>query len=183
MTTIELLATIKAEVLRLKERAEAERVLHPQTILAAKNYLLIKDYDNLLSFLDTIEAEAYDPYKTTVESILRMFYSYSITTDKADFIANIRVKCKDAVEYATGKRPVESEEKDAFCKENCKGYQDTGKCFCDGGCEAKKKSKEKEVDLEKEISNYYTLKKPEIWFHQFHELARYFYKLGLNSKK
>ena len=23
-----------------------------------------------------------------------------------------------------------------FCKDNCKGYNDTGgKCFCDGGCE------------------------------------------------
>lgn len=46
--------TIRAEIERLKERAAAERVLHPQTILAAKNYLLIKDYDNLLAFLDTI---------------------------------------------------------------------------------------------------------------------------------
>lgn len=43
---------------------------------------------------------------------------------------------------------LEAEKKDAFCKENCKGYQDTGRCFCDGGCEAKKKAGEKEVDLD-----------------------------------
>jgi len=27
---------------------------------------------------------------------------------------------------------------DAYCQENCKGYQETGRCFVDGECEAKK---------------------------------------------
>lgn len=27
---------------------------------------------------------------------------------------------------------------DAYCQANCKGYQETGRCFVDGGCEAKK---------------------------------------------
>lgn len=51
MTNIE---KIKAEIERLIERAKAERVLHPQTILAAKNYLLIEDYKNLISFINHI---------------------------------------------------------------------------------------------------------------------------------
>ena len=42
---------------RLKEKAQAERVLHPQTILSAKNYLLIKDYDALLSFITSLQQE------------------------------------------------------------------------------------------------------------------------------
>ena len=42
----------------------------------------------------------YDPYKVTVESILDMFSRFDpATTDKQDFIDNIRVKCKEAVEY------------------------------------------------------------------------------------
>ena len=49
---------------------------------------------------------------------------------------------------------LETEEKDTFCKENCKGYQDTGGCFCDGGCEAKKKAEEKDVDLENAIQDW-----------------------------
>lgn len=46
-----------AEIERLKERAQAERVLHPKTILSAKNYLLIKDYDALLSFITSLQQE------------------------------------------------------------------------------------------------------------------------------
>lgn len=44
--------------------------------------------------------ENYDPYKVTVESILAMFGNYDPnTTDKQDFIDNIRVKCREAQEY------------------------------------------------------------------------------------
>lgn len=44
--------------------------------------------------------EPYDPYKVTVESILDMFIRFDpATTDKQDFIDNIRIKCKEAVEY------------------------------------------------------------------------------------
>lgn len=42
------------------ERAKAERVLYPKTILAAKNYLLIEDYNKLLSFIDTLEVKEVD---------------------------------------------------------------------------------------------------------------------------
>ena len=46
-----------AEIEKLIERAKAERVLYPKTILAAKNYLLIDDYKKLLSLLDTLEVK------------------------------------------------------------------------------------------------------------------------------
>lgn len=112
-----------------KIRAEIERLKRKETPFLSEfekgcvegNIELAED---LLSFLDTLEAEDYDPYKTTVESILKMFDSYSITTDKEDFIANIRVKCKDAVEYATGKRPVEANEKPAEWSEEDKEMLD-----------------------------------------------------------
>ena len=51
------LEKVKAEIERLIKRAEAERVLHPKTILAAKNYLLIEDYKKLISFIDSIPEE------------------------------------------------------------------------------------------------------------------------------
>lgn len=49
--------TLVAEIENLIKRAEAERVLHPKTILAAKNLLLIEDYKKLLSIIDTFEVE------------------------------------------------------------------------------------------------------------------------------
>lgn len=48
---------IKQEIKKLIERAQAERVLHPQTILSAKNFLLIEDYNKLLSFIDSLQEE------------------------------------------------------------------------------------------------------------------------------
>lgn len=48
---------LKAEIERLKERAQAERVLHPKTILAVKNFLLIQDYDSLLSIIASLQQE------------------------------------------------------------------------------------------------------------------------------
>lgn len=50
-------SAVVAEIKNLIERAEAERVLHPKTILAAKNYLLIEDYKKLLSIIDTFEVK------------------------------------------------------------------------------------------------------------------------------
>ena len=32
---------------------------------------------------------------------------------------------------------------DSFCKEHCKGYQETGKCFADGECKAKREAEQK----------------------------------------
>ena len=41
----------------------------------------------------------YDPYKATVESIAEMCKKYSTSSDLQDFYDNIKVKCKDAIEY------------------------------------------------------------------------------------
>lgn len=48
---------IKQEIEKLMERAQAERVLHPKTILGAKNLLLIEDYNKLLQFIDSLPEE------------------------------------------------------------------------------------------------------------------------------
>ena len=43
----------------------------------------------------------YNPYKVTIKSILEMCarYDNTLTCDKQDFLDNVRVKCKDAIEY------------------------------------------------------------------------------------
>lgn len=56
-------SAVVAEIERLIERAKAERVLYPKTILAAKNYLLIEDYNKLLSFLDSLKVKEVDVEK------------------------------------------------------------------------------------------------------------------------
>ena len=53
-------SALVAEIEKFIERAKAERVLLPKTILAAKNYLLIEDYNKLLSFIDTLEVKEVD---------------------------------------------------------------------------------------------------------------------------
>jgi hypothetical protein len=50
-------SALVAEIEKLIERAKAERVLYPKTLLAAKNYLLIEDYNKLLSFINTLEVK------------------------------------------------------------------------------------------------------------------------------
>ncbi len=45
------------------------------------------------------EKQDYNPYKATVESIASMCDRYSTSDDLKDFYNNIKVKCKDAVEY------------------------------------------------------------------------------------
>jgi len=64
-------AAVVAEIERLIERAKAERVLYPKTILAAKNYLLIEDYNKLLSFLDTIQAK-----EVNFEKMWKEYFKY-----------------------------------------------------------------------------------------------------------
>lgn len=43
---------------------------------------------------------------------------------------------------------------DSYCKDNCKGFQETGKCFADGGCKAKK---EAEQNIEEEFDDFFNL--------------------------
>ena len=57
---------IVAEIEKSIERAKAERVLHPGTILAAKNYLLIEDYNKLLSFVNALEVKEVDIKKEVI---------------------------------------------------------------------------------------------------------------------
>lgn len=53
-------AAVVAEIDRLIERAKAERVLYPKTILSAKNLLLLENYDMLKKFIDKIEVKEVD---------------------------------------------------------------------------------------------------------------------------
>lgn len=68
--------SLVAEIEKFIERAKAERVLHPKTILAAKNYLLIEDYNKLLSFINTIEVKEIDKdkqYQELLEKSVQWF--------------------------------------------------------------------------------------------------------------
>ena len=83
-------SVLAAEINKLIERAKAERVLYPKTILAAKNYLLIEEYNKLLSFLDTLEVKEVnldkvfnDEYSKFSNDIDAMDYAFPI--DLADY--------------------------------------------------------------------------------------------------
>lgn len=40
----------------------------------------------------------------------------------------------------------------SYCQENCKGFQETGKCFADGECKAKREAEQELTDLEEFIN-------------------------------
>ena len=39
---------------------------------------------------------------------------------------------------------------DSYCQKNCKGFQETGKCFADGDCKAKREAEQKPADWSEE---------------------------------
>ena len=65
------------EIERLKERAQAERVLYPKTILSAKDYLLIQDYNSLLQFITSLQQE--QPEVDLEKEIVSICETYGIT--------------------------------------------------------------------------------------------------------
>lgn len=76
---------IVAEIEKYIERAKAERVLYPKTILAAKNYLLIEDYNKLLSFVNTLEVKDVDLEKELIEWHKEHFKKDGTFTEKSGF--------------------------------------------------------------------------------------------------
>ena len=76
-----------------------------------------------------MKEENYNPYETAIKSIVEMCKKYgSFSDDRANnFLDNVRVKCKDAIEYAnnyggeaSGKQPDKGPVKD-LCK-TCSHY-------------------------------------------------------------
>lgn len=49
--------------------------------------------------LENQEESDYNPYKATVKSIITMIEKYANNGDLQDFYDNVKVKCKEAVEY------------------------------------------------------------------------------------
>lgn len=59
-----------------------------------------QDFKCWISWLEKqIEQADYNPYKATIESIAAMVERYADNGDLKDFYDNIKVKCKDAMEY------------------------------------------------------------------------------------
>lgn len=44
---------------------------------------------------------------------------------------------------------------DSYCKENCKGFQETGKCYADGECKAKRDAEHNPAWSEEDERNFY----------------------------
>ena len=55
----------------------------------------------------------------------------------------------DALEKQGEQKPA-----DSYCQENCKGFQETGKCFADGECKAKREAEQK-FSWSEEDKDYY----------------------------
>lgn len=58
-----------------------------------------------IAWLEKQERKDYNPYKVIIESIAEMCERYSHTKDWKDFYDNVKVKCKDAIEYDNKANP------------------------------------------------------------------------------
>ena len=84
--------------------------------------------------------------------------------------------------FVEAEYPQEKDDKE-FCKDNCKGYQETGRCFADGDCKAKQEGELKanitlETDFEVEYTRYMESRKDDVSGHavtiNIKDLARHF---------
>ena len=84
--------------------------------------------------------------------------------------------------------PAEEDEK-GFCKDNCKGFQDTGgRCFADGDCKAKQEADLKasiapEADLEAEIDREIQKLHTAPCYDELRNFARHFYAVGMHAER
>jgi len=155
MTIRELTAIIKAKIAFLVEESECEVPEASKDVLKGK----ILGLREILKIINSrSEPRIKDPGTTSFEEELVelcnqvvgeidsewMFGGISDvlgTSDLKIFEEQVRGFKPELLRLA--KEEIEREstikdtDEDAFCKENCKGYQDTGGlCFCDGRCEA-----------------------------------------------
>lgn len=73
----------------------------------------------VVAWLEKQGKEDYNPYKVVIESIAEMCERYSHTMDWKDFYDNVKVKCKDAIEYDKANSEKQGEQKQDPC-EHCK---------------------------------------------------------------
>lgn len=77
-----------------------------------------KDYEKYIAWLEKQgEKQDYNPYKATIESIAAMVEKYA-NGDLKDFYDNIKVKCKDAMEYNNTWNKKQDEQNPAWSEED-----------------------------------------------------------------
>ena len=90
-----------------------------------KDKYSIKDNNALLE--KQVEQADYNPYKAAIESIAVMVERYADNGDLKDFYDNIKVKCKDAMEYDRTLPEKQGELKETPC-DRCKKEQPSHSC-------------------------------------------------------
>jgi hypothetical protein len=100
-----------------------------------KDKCSIKDDKALLE--KQVEQADYNPYKATIESIAAMVERYADNGDLKDFYDNIKVKCKDAMEYGKTLSEKQGEQKETACdkcrkaqpSQSCQDITELGRCY------------------------------------------------------
>jgi len=75
-------------------------------------------------------------------------YEYGIQTDEiikylekqGEQKSTDNLTPQEAMDVAVAKCFDEQKSADSYCQKNCKGFQETGKCFADGDCKAKREA-------------------------------------------
>ena len=101
-----------------------------------------QNQNNMIAWL-----EKQGEQKSITIDINKMVSKYSHTKD-GDFglpincqIRAYRKGINDALNLSLDiKKQGERKSADSYCQENCRGFQETGKCFADGDCEAKREA-------------------------------------------
>jgi hypothetical protein len=88
----------------LSEWSEEDEKMLGKCIDAASGYYDPKEKDSMKLWLKSLRLQkpcGYNPYKATIESIAEMCKHYDIASHSGlrDFYGNVKVKCKEAIEY------------------------------------------------------------------------------------
>ena len=150
-------------------KSEDERIR--QKLIKTIGYFRSRGIDQQLceKFLAWLEKQG--DYNRLVEEIKKRKELISKEKDKATSTNDKlslggRIAILEELLAFTNKKQSEQKPTNSYCQENCKGFQETGKCFADGECKAKREAEQKPAwgDDDEEmkraiIDNIFVLKK------------------------
>ena len=103
-----------------------------------------RDYDTVSHLIDVKEELA------NLIPELRESEDERIRKELIEFVTIVADSKSNKMEWiAWLEKQGEQKSADSYCQENCKGFQETGKCFADGDCKAKIEAKETMYDKPK----------------------------------
>jgi len=113
----------------IEDAKDGDVLCYRNDIFLVKSYVLFNRVVSHCTYSERFIP--HDIYSFTRADFIKI---YPATKEQRDFLFS---KIKNAG-YEWDAEKKELKKVNTYCQENCKGFQETGRCFCDGECKAKK---------------------------------------------